>query len=125
MCSLKGKRKQRQNNENIAYTKGTTSTIGLSCALIYIVILSKSHNYLFAMFTQGHKSKIHGLNNYQKISLTRQSLCNVFISAVYVSESKYNPSCMSCKKSKSLKVGLDFSLSFLDALLLYVEPFKS
>lgn len=32
---------------------------------------------------------------------------------------------MSCKKSKSLNVGLDFSLSFLDALRLYVEPFKS
>lgn len=32
---------------------------------------------------------------------------------------------MSCRKSKSLKVGLDFSLSFREALRLYVEPFRS
>lgn len=57
--------------------------------------------------------------------LTRQSLCRVLTRALYVSWSIVRPSGTSFRKSRSLKVGLDFSLSFLDARLLYVEPFRS
>lgn len=57
--------------------------------------------------------------------LTRQSLCRVLTRAPYVSWSRVRPSGTSFRKSRSLKVGLDFSLSFLDARLLYVEPFRS
>lgn len=57
--------------------------------------------------------------------LTRQSLCRVLTRALYVSWSMVRPSGTSFRKSRSLKVGFDFSLSFLDARLLYVEPFKS
>lgn len=57
--------------------------------------------------------------------LTRQSLCSVLTRAPYVSWSSVRPSGISLRKSRSLKVGLDFSLSFLDARRLYVEPFKS
>ncbi len=59
-----------------------------------------------------------------RVALTRQSRCSVFIRALYVSVSKYKPSCMSTK-SRSLYVGQAFSRSFRDARLLYVEPFRS
>lgn len=52
------------------------------------------------------------------IFLTRQSLCRVLVRALQVSWSIIRPSCKSCMKSRSLKVGLAFSLSFLDARLL-------
>lgn len=52
------------------------------------------------------------------LSLTRQSLCRVLTRALYVSWSRVRPSGTSLRKSRSLKVGLDFSRSFLDARLL-------
>lgn len=59
------------------------------------------------------------------IFLTRQSRCSVLTKALYISWSKVRPSGTSVRKSRSLNVGLDFSLSFLDACLLYVEPLRS
>lgn len=59
------------------------------------------------------------------VQLTRQSLSRVLTKAPYVSWSSMRPSGMSFRKSRSLNVGLDFSFSFLEACLLYVDPFRS
>lgn len=57
--------------------------------------------------------------------LTLQSLCMVLMRASYLSFSSRIPSGWLFMKSKSLRVGLDFDRSALDAFLLYVLPFRS
>lgn len=56
---------------------------------------------------------------------TLQSLCMVFVKALYVSESSCNPSGWSFIKSKSFNVGEDLARSLFDAFRLYVEPWKT